>query len=179
MESVRNGYESLGVSGYYELHSLDYKNPKESIIQSLLSYLESHYDLGTSVLDLCCGSGEVSKSLSKSYNLLGVDPYTYDYYRLETGNECLCFDFKDISNGLLNEYLISNHIKIDTIICSFALHLCDNSYLPNVLWNLSLFCHRLVIITPNKRPDCCMLGWSLLEEYVEDRVRLRVYHHEY
>jgi SAM-dependent methyltransferase len=168
VESVRSGYERYGVNDYYSIHCMDYKNPKSEIVNNLIKYLQENYDLGHKILDLCCGSGEVTSSLSDIYDVSGLDPFTYKLYESKTGNSCIKMDFKDLSLGKLNE-------SYDTIICSFALHLCEESYLNNVLWNLSLLSKYLVIITPHKRPDCSGISWEEIGRRKEDRVTMIVY----
>lgn len=171
MQAVRNEYNSIGVTAYYLKHSENYRNPHESIVCDLLETAENNGYIGKRVLDLCCGSGEVTMAL-KDYNhtIIGADPYTEEAYRKRTGKEALNLSFKDIAQGKLKgEY--------DTIICSFALHLCENSMLPVVLYQLSRVSKKLIIITPNKRPDCEKVGWFLIDECIKDRVRMRVLEH--
>lgn len=62
MQAVRNGYAELGVKNYYLKHSSDYTNPHEKIIHKLLKIAEENNYLGKKILDLCCGSGEVTKA---------------------------------------------------------------------------------------------------------------------
>lgn len=171
MESVRKGYEKLGVDNYYKIHSNDYVNPHFEIIKNLLEdYLKTN-NIGNNILDLCCGSGEVTtilKSFDERYQIVGLDPYLYNTYHKNTNNECLSFDFKDIVCGKLKQH------RYDTIICSFAMHLCEESMLNSLLYQLSLVTNNLIIITPHKRPD--IHNWFVLKnEYTKDRVRLRIY----
>lgn len=174
---VRLGYEQYGVDGYYRLHSDDYENPHFLDIKYLLESYICDLDLNDShisVLDLCCGSGEVTKILQNSHldkldmKIEGVDPYTKNSYIKNTGLVCLDLDFKDIVNGKLsNKYY-------DIIICSFAMHLCELSMLNTLLYQLHLICDKLIILTPHKRPE--INNWFLLEkEDKYNKVRLRVY----
>lgn len=171
MDSVRNGYEKFGVENYYKLHSKDYKNPHRSIIEKILSDTRCNQYIKGNVLDLCCGSGEVTKIL-KSRGLcnecIGCDPYTYDLYKEETGCQCLQYSFKDIALGVLSSEDYS------VIVCSFALHLCESSMLDTVLYQLSRISDILIIITPHKRPEIRNY-WNLVDEFVVDRVRCRIY----
>ena len=68
-----------------------------------------------------------------------------------------------------------------TVICSFALHLvADKSLLFSVCTQLSLMSDHLIVITPHKRPNIePHMGWTLLDEQVIDRVRLRLYRSAY
>ena len=64
--------------------------------------------------------------------------------------------------------------KYDTIICSFALHLCEETMLNMVLYQLSLIANRLIIITPHKRPEINS-WWEEVYREKTNKVTLRVY----
>lgn len=167
-ESVRDGYTQLGVDAYYTLHGSDYRNPHEPILHRLLSAALEMGLVGNCVLDLCCGSGEVTAVL-KQCQVTGVDPYTGEAYFTRTRRRALPFSFKDISAGKLSG-------RYDSIICSFALHLCPSSMLPQVLWRLGELSDTLIVLSPHKRPDCDnTAGWILAEEIILERVRMRIY----
>lgn len=166
--SVRDGYVELGVNDYYKKYGSDYRNPHEPIIRELLLILIQKNIIGKKILDLCCGSGEVTMMV-KDYEVTGLDPYTAAAYKSRTGKELLELSFIDISKGKLSG-------KYDSIICSFALHLCPQSLLPRLLWRLGEISNTLIIITPHKRPDCDNIsGWFLVEEIMINRVRMRIY----
>lgn len=171
MDSVRAGYEKLGVEGYYKLHSEDYNNHHFYIIKDLLSNYILHNDIGNNILDMCCGSGEVTSILieaSNNFNIEGLDPYTSSAYIKNTGLNCMKYNFTDILKGqLLNK-------RYDTIICSFALHLCDETMLSTVLYQLSLISNKLIIITPHKRPEINS-WWKEIYNNKKDKVTIRVY----
>lgn len=172
LDSVRNGYEELGVDNYYKKNSLTYTNPHELKIYNLLNdFLDHNIEMNkeSKILDLCCGSGEITRFLlDKGYeNIIGLDPYTNELYKEKTNKNCIDLNFKDISNGKLNE-------SFDIIFCSFALHLAEESMLPNILYNLSLITENLVILTPHKKPDI-KLYFNLVDELYQDKVRLRYY----
>lgn len=169
-DSIRAGYEELGVAEYYKKHSEDYSNPHYAIIQDLLNQYIKAYNIGSNILDLCCGSGEVTRVLDRvgKYNITGLDPYTAPAYKINTGKSCLIYDFKDIVEGALENY------KFDTIICSFAMHLCEESMLSNLLYQLSIISEHLIILTPHKRPE--IKQWWIKEyENKKDKVTIRVY----
>lgn len=151
--SIRQGYEKFGVDNFYKIHQFDYKNPHEEIIQELLLFAKSNWNLGDHLLDLCCGSGEVSK-IFLDKDIEGIDPYTFSVYKQNTHKNCRKMTFKNIiENGLNNHY--------DTIICSFAMHLCEESMLPLLLYRLGESSKNLLILTPHKRPDCeGIYGWK-------------------
>lgn len=168
-EGVRNGYAKMGVDKYYMQHSNDYSNPHEYVIKKLINIAQKNGIVGNKVLDLCCGSGEVTMALNNC-DVTGVDPYTSNAYYNRTGKKLIPLSFKDIANG----YLIGYY---DSIICSFALHLCPVSLLPMVLWRLGEVTNTLIIISPHKRPDCDNIsGWILVDELLLDRVRMKTYY---
>lgn len=147
-------------------------NPHERIITELINESNEIVDYGNSVLDLCCGNGIATKVLEqKVKHIVGNDPYMYKQYTEQTNRICYNYDFKQLAQACP----INN---VDTVICSFARHLCDESLLPNVLYNLSLIANTLVVITPNKKPTINMF-WELQNEIVKERIRLRIYKTKY
>lgn len=166
-KSIREYYDELGSDEFYELHCDDYNNPHIEVIKNIIDKIQPF--IGNIVCDLCCGGGEISNCLSNK-NIIGVDPYTYELYEKNTGNECLKLTFKDIVNGKLNDK------KFDTIICSYALHLCKASMLPTLLWQLGQSTDKLIVISPHKRPDCNNIsGWVLEHESKENRTTVKIY----
>lgn len=168
MNSVRNGYEELGVDNFYLLHKDDYNNPHERIIKELLNIAKNDWNLGDNLLDLCCGSGEVSRVFFDK-NIEGIDPYTSKLYEKLTKRTCRNLSFKDIvENGLDSKY--------DTIICSFAMHLCEESMLPMLLWRLGESSDNLLILTPHKRPNCDgIYGWKKFKSIKLEKVNMVLY----
>lgn len=164
---IRNSYVNQTVEGYYLSNSQSYVNPHYSIIaNNLVKFIIDCNINFKSMLDLCCGAGEVSKILTNSVNV-GCDPYMHTRYINETNNKCYSYNFKDIAIGKLTE-------KFDLIVCSFALHLCDKSLLPNVLYNLSLMSDKLLIISPNKNPIIDKY-WDLSKSVIINRVHFKYY----
>lgn len=165
---IRNKYEELGVEGFYKKEGSTYRNPHEKIIEKLISIANEKNLIGDSVIDLCCGSGEITV-LMEEKTVIGIDPFTNAAYSKRTGKNSLNYSFKDIAKGNLK-------ITCDTIICSFALHLCPPSLLHNVLWNLKDVSRRLIVISPNKKPDCHGIAGWLRKELIEiDRVKMNFY----
>ena len=164
MDAIRNMYSELGVDEFYREYGNEYKNPHADIIKKLLFDV----DAGDSILDLCCGSGEVTRCFPEK-DVTGCDPYTHELYKKLTGREVLTYSFKDIALGALSEY------RFDTVICSFALHLCEGSLLNQVLFQLAVISNKLIILTPHKRP-VIRSYWRLEREVIIDRVRLREYY---
>lgn len=62
------------------------------------------------------------------------------------------------------------------IICSFALHLCNRSMLPDLVWRLSERSNTLVVISPTKFP---LIGKPVVEKFSltnrNKRVHFRTY----
>ena len=167
MIDIRNEYAQYGVEAYYKNNGNNYRNPHESIIGECLSQVIDEYDKrGTNILDLACGSGEVT-SCFKNASLMGVDPYTHQAYFRRTGKYALPYTFDDIANGVLK-------CHYDIVICSFAMHLIEKSRLPGICAGLSQITSKLIILTPNKNPIINFI-WELKKEILHKRVRLRIY----
>lgn len=165
---IRDNYVNQTVEGYYLSNSHSYVNPHYNIIkENLVSFIEDSNISFFNMLDLCCGSGEVSKILTNSVNV-GCDPYMHTRYINETNNKCYSYNFKDIAIGKLTE-------RFDLIVCSFALHLCEKSLLHNVLYNLSLISDNLIIVSPNKNPIIDKY-WVLTNSIIINRVHFKYYY---
>lgn len=168
---VRNEYSDIGVEAFYKKHSMDYRNPHEQKIYTILSNFlnENCFEKDLKILDLCAGSGEITRILKDNNfeNIIGSDPFTNNLYRKSTNKECLNLSFKDLAQGKLKE-------SFDLVICSFAMHLAEKSLLPNILYNLSIKSKRMIILTPHKKPDINMF-FQLKEEIYKDKIRLRYY----
>ncbi len=176
--SIRNAYAKYGVEAYYQNFGDNYRNPHENIIIELMEEINNnchHIDFNN-VLDLACGSGEVTLALKKlGYNNVeGIEPYTDKAYFERTGKQAEKYFFEDIEQGVLSERVYT------TIICSFALHLVEPSRLPILLYQLSIISTSLLIITPHKKPIIKPeWGWTLLDELIIERVRGRIYESVY
>ena len=124
------------------------------------------------VLDLTCGSGEVTlvmRSLGAG-TVWGIDPFTADAYRERTGAGAERLTFEDIAAGALAGR------RYNLIVCSFALHLVEPSRLPALTYQLSRVADSLLILTPHKRPVLKPAwGWRPIGEMVIERVRARYY----
>lgn len=168
---IRNEYVKKGVDGFYRENASTYENPHEAIIHSHLIHLERNgFIKNTSLLDLCCGTGQVSNFLKKRgyRKISGCDPYTNLEYTKRTGLKAFNFDFMKISCGALKGQ------KYDYVICSFALHLCPISILPNVLYALSEVAEKLIVISPHKKPEINQY-WEEEHRFVSERVTTRVF----
>ncbi len=175
---VRQGYDQLGVSAFYQTHGTDYQNPHERILHLLLTQWVKSKNLpvSTRFLDLACGSGEVTSLLQHLgfQNITGFDPYTHVAYEIRTGLVAHDYSFEAIANGSL----LRKHpeFEFDVIICSFAMHLCAPSWLPLLCLQLAGISSIMLILTPHKRPEIGRdWGWEMLEEQLFERVRLRAY----
>jgi hypothetical protein len=167
--SIRSIYASIGVEVFYS-SGMAYENQHARQVEDLIR--RNHLALQLeSVLDLACGNGLVTSSLqSLGYsNIIGIDPFLNTEYTKRTGCICHKLSFKDIiTKGF--DYNFS------CIICSFALHLCDKSMLPNLLWRLSDISNKLVIISPSKFP---IIGKPHVEDFCLTSNNKRVQFREY
>jgi SAM-dependent methyltransferase len=173
-EKIRLQYETMGVQGYYLSNGATYHNPHEKQIHVLLEQFAEilHY---SNVLDLACGSGEVSaKILELGGNVVGIDPYTAAAYQKRLGLTAEAISFDDIAKGAL----IARNYSL--IICSFALHLADTSRLPLICYHLANISPKFLILTPHKRPVIkAEWGWQLETEMQFERVKARLYQSKY
>lgn len=174
--AIRNQYEAHGVEAYYAQFGADYRNPHESILQEVLPEAVRRWSLDVSrVLDLACGSGEVTLILRGlgCRDIDGVDPFTGEAYLARTGRRAESFSFEQIAMGAMAGRPDSQY---SLIVSSFAMHLIEESWLPTLLAQLGLMADCLLILTPHKRPELkADWGWSLDDEFVAERVRARLY----
>ena len=175
-DAIRNEYERVGVERFYAEHGGDYRNPHEPQVATLIRDLVNAHSLDVStVLDLAAGSGEATLALlaAGAKHVDAIDPFTAEAYTRRTGRPCEPLTFADLAAGA-----IANR-RYSLIVCSFALHLCEPSRLPQLLWQLAEISPRLMILTPHKRPTIeAEWRWRLIEERIVDRVRGRVYSSE-
>jgi SAM-dependent methyltransferase len=167
---IRPKYEELGVQGYYASHGSSYRNPHEKQIHALLETLVPDLDL-SNVLDLACGSGEVTiKLLEHGATVSGIDPFTQEAYLARTGLVAEQHSFEDIAGGSLEGRVYS------LVVCSFAMHLCEISRLPNLCYQLAQISPQLLILSPHKRPILKPeWGWKLETETSFERVKARLF----
>jgi SAM-dependent methyltransferase len=172
-QSIRKGYEKHGVRGFYERFCDAYRNPHEAAIRSALHAGLSRWQVDLSrVLDLACGSGEVTLALQElgCTSIDGIDPYTAEAYRKRTGRQAESLTFEQIAEGALEG------CRYSLIVCSYALHLLPASRLPVLAYRLQRLAPALIILTPHKRPQLREgWGWRLEDEIVVARVRARLY----
>ena len=162
--SIRTNYEILGVEDFYSKIGGEYKNPHiEDIEKCIKKCIGFDFDEFNRTLDLASGTGEITKILMElGYNnidIIGCDPYLYREYTMNTNKVCLKYSFSDIQQGELDNY------KFDTIICSYGMHLADDSILPDMLWRLSMISKFLIIISPNNRPEIKEENGWILDKY--------------
>jgi hypothetical protein len=172
--SIRKEYERRGADQFYRESGAKYRNPHEAeLIAALDQALKRWSPDTTHVLDLAAGSGEIAMGLRSrdATQIHGIDPYTFQAYEARTGQIAERLTFDDIVDGALAGR------RYSLIVCSFAMHLCERSKLPALCLQLSLIAPRLLILTPHKRPVIREeWGWTLVGEFVEQRVRARFYH---
>ncbi|MEP7188311.1 MAG: class I SAM-dependent methyltransferase [Roseiflexaceae bacterium] len=175
--AIRAAYEQYGVEGFYQRFGASYRNQHERVIRATLRAAVVRWELPFErVLDLACGSGEVTLALRElgCVTIDGIDPYTHQAYAERTGQAAEPITFEQIAAGALVGRSYS------TIVCSFALHLVALSRLPALITQLSLIGTALLVLTPHKRP---LLrpewGWRCADELLIERVRARYYQRTY
>ncbi len=172
--AIRKSYEKYGVQTFYQNFGNSYRNPHEATIFKVIKAVHSRYQPDfAKVLDLACGSGEVTLALKAlGYtDVDGVEPYTFNAYFERTGKRAKLYHFEEIEQGILSDKFYT------TIVCSFALHLAAPSRLPTLSYQLSRIASSLLVITPHKKPYLKEeWGWTLLNELLIERVRARLYH---
>ncbi|CAG9466159.1 unnamed protein product [Pedinophyceae sp. YPF-701] len=158
---LRHEYEALGPQKFYETHGSTYRNPHEEAIRAALQQAVATWaPRMDTVLDLACGSGEATLALEQlgAAHVDGMDPYTCEAYRARTGRPCEALSFEDVGRGELDA-----RDPWDLCVCSFALHLLDESWLPATCSQLALKARRLLILSPHKRPHIRKeWGWEEL-----------------
>lgn len=173
--AIRQAYvdHPEGAAGYYAERGADYRNPHEAGVREVVQGFAPRFPEGR-ILDLACGSGEVTLALRDigiaADRIDGADPHTGAAYLARTGQPALPWSFDDLAPGLPRTY--------GTVVCSFALHLCERSRLPAVVVALAQAAETLLVVSPHKRP---VLGsdWGFVlveEQYAQlHRVRSRWY----
>jgi len=144
MSGITNQYRTIGVDKYYQDHAIDYDNPhKAQVIECLKKLYSAKCE---KVLDLACGDGLVTKWIKAHFeaDIIGCDKFMADRYKKETGRDCKEFTFQDIANNKSN---LDKDFNV--VICSYAIDLVPQSYMPNLLWQLAQMSERLLIIRPN------------------------------
>lgn len=168
--SIRSEYEKSSPEKYYKTKSDEYENPHKERIQKCLDYLMDKINIGR-FLDLSSGDGLVTDYLeNKGYKDFKLsDPYFYDIISSKWGKEkTIKLSFEDISKFGLDE-------NFDTIICSYALHLCEKSYLNNLFYQLSKSCNYFVVISPSKYPIIDETFFKIIDHKIIERSHIKIY----
>jgi 2-polyprenyl-3-methyl-5-hydroxy-6-metoxy-1,4-benzoquinol methylase len=172
-DSIRDQYLRYGARGYYEQFGAQYHNPHELAVRRAIHAAAAGWSLDlTRVLDLACGSGEVTLALRElgATNIQGLDPFTGAAYQARTGQLAEGLSFEAIAGGALDGR------RYSLVVCSYALHLLTPSRLPRLAYQLSRIADALLVLTPHKRPHLRPeWGWELTGEMVVERVRARCY----
>lgn len=173
LDAIRTEYEDMGVEDFYKKKGNEYINPHLGDIEKSVRRIDhnSFVDM-SNVLDLACGTGEVTNILNDLdyYNIEGVDLYLCNEYEKNTEYKCTELSFQDIQQGKLKDK------KYSTIFCSYALHLADKSILHDLLWELSLISDYLVIISPTKKPEISEDSWELEHSFIEGKSKVRIFY---
>lgn len=165
---IRNEYTKQGVKNFYQFNKENYTNPHINSINKSLDWILSKLDI-KDYLDLACGNGEVTEYLvSKGKkDCYGCDPYFKDIYIKKHKSNCYDLDFEKIAVDGLPKFF-------DTIICSYAIHLCPKSYFKTLLYQLSIKCNNLIVISPSKYPIIDDY-FNLVDSTIIDRTHVRIF----
>ncbi len=173
MSSIRREYEQHGVRGYYARYGAGYRNPHAGAVGEALRQAVAAWQPSLEhVLDLACGSGEVTLVMRAlgAAAVDGVDPYTGAAYLERTGQPAEPIAFEQVEAGALDGR------RYSLVVGSYALHLLAPSRLPRLAYQLSRIAPALLVLTPHKRPVLRPeWGWALVGENVVERVRARYY----
>jgi hypothetical protein len=178
---VRNEYADHpgGAQGWYREAGASYRNPHSAAVASTVDLAvhrwPSLFASPSSVLDFCCGSGEVTRALIDSgvepLRISSSDPFTGLAFTAACPERTLIgeWTFADVEQGALGGFYWT------TVICSYAFHLCEQSRLAAVCTQLALVAEHLVIITPHKRPELSAdWGFALVDEHRDTKLRVRL-----
>src|SRR5262245_42733465 len=102
--AIRRQYERHGVAGYYSQFGDAYRNPSEAAIREVMRAVVEDWRLDLErVLDLACGSGEITLALRElgGRSIEGIDPHTGEAYLARTGQRAEPVSFEQIAAGAL------------------------------------------------------------------------------
>jgi hypothetical protein len=159
-KGFRDHYAPAGPEGYYRAHADDYANPHEPAVAAALAHAVAAWPIDFSrTLDVAAGGGEATLALLRllpDIHVEGIDPFTHRLYEKRTGRWCAAASFEDIAQGA---HVLSAY---SCIVCSCALHLVEDSWLPAVCLALALAAPELLVLTPLTRPELrTEWGWQL------------------
>lgn len=172
--AIRTAYAEHpdGAAGWYADAGASYRNPHEEGVRAAIVRVLPHLRPdGGRILDLACGSGEVTLALRDAgvddADIDGADPFTGAAYRARTGRDASPWSFADLPAVLAER-------RWAAIVCSMALHLCEASRLPAVCIALARAAPVVVVVTPHKRPVVRpSWGLALVDEHLDPEWRLR------
>ena len=166
---IRDEYTKMGVDTFYKQNKLTYVNPHLKNIHLALDWVLSKIKI-TSIIDLAAGTGEVTSYLASKgiTDAIGIDPYLSETYEKNTGNDSLNLSFQDIATEGIGYHA-------QTVICSYALHLCPKSYLNNLMYNLHEICEYFVLISPSKYPIIPEDYFELIDSIIINKTHCKIY----
>lgn len=168
-QAFRDHYASDGPAGYYQRHAADYRNPHQPAVQVAIAHALTHWSTPTrpdgidfsEVFDLAAGGGEATLALWQlrpEVRVQACDPYTAQLYERQTGLPCASISFEDLATG--RAVLPASRC----IVCSCALHLAGESWLPGLCLALAQCARDLLVITPLTRPEIRPeWGWQAMQ----------------
>ena len=166
---IRDEYSKMGVDNFYKTNKNSYVNPHLKNIHLALDWVLSKIKI-TSIIDLAAGNGEVTQYLTKNgiNDAIGIDPYLSETYEQNTGNDSLNLSFQDIATDGIGYHA-------QTVICSYALHLCPKSYLNNLMYNLHEICEYFILISPSKYPIISDEYFDLIDSTIINKTHCKIF----
>ena len=168
-------YQKYGVENYYKNHGESYKNPHFQNLAYIFPKILKEIPINpeASILDLACGSGEITQLLIKNGHnpskIKGMDPYTSKNYEKTTGLTCLEKSFQDIIRGDLSE------VHFDVIVCSYAVHLMKDEELFGFFTELASMTPRFIVISPNRKFALDHFRWKIKTETYYPTEKIKVF----
>jgi 2-polyprenyl-3-methyl-5-hydroxy-6-metoxy-1,4-benzoquinol methylase len=159
-------YEKYGPETFYKEFKHEYYNPHAQNIHKLfVEFILPYLSKGDKILDLACGDGLITRILQNINirNVEGCDPFFQDIYMKKTDCSCSSLSFQDISLGKFNE-------QFDVVICCFAYHLIEKSFVYHFWEAMSEITDKFIIISPTKNMKLSHPKWKEILHIKENQV---------
>ena len=169
-----NHYQEQGVENYYKNHGNDYSNPHFTNIAYIFPKVLKAIVIGkqASILDLACGSGEITRLLIdhgySAERIVGMDPYTKQSYESNTPCKCIGKSFSNLVAGDLSEE------RYDVVVCSYAVHLIEPESLFGFMLEMSTITSQFVVLTHMRKFEVKHYMWRTEQEIYFPQEKIKV-----